>query len=460
MLSGRAFVPDIEALIERRDFKTLREAMVEFAPVDAAGILSNLSPEARAVVFRVLPASLSADIFEYLPHEDQEELLHNLGKTEVAAVLNEMAPDDRTALLEELPGAVTRQLVDLLTPEERRVATTLLGYPEGSIGRLMTPDYVALHEDWTMTAVIEHLRRVGRDRETINVLYVTDDRGRLIDDLRLREVVLAPAESRVADIMDRNFVTLRVTDDQEEALRTFERYDRVALPVVDSHGILVGIVTSDDFLDVAREEATEDIQKIGGLEALEGPYLETGFLPMIRKRGVWLSILFIGEMLTATAMGFFEHEIERAVVLALFIPLVISSGGNSGSQAASLIIRALALGEVRLRDWWRVMRREILAGVFLGALLGLIGFVRITLAAQFTDIYGPHYFFVALTVFFALIGVVTWGTISGSMLPILLKRLGRDPAVSSAPFVATLVDVTGLIIYFSVAILILRGRLL
>ena len=460
MLSGRAFIPDIEELIERRDFKTLREAMIEFGPVDAAAILSNLSPEAKAVVFRVLPASLSADIFEYLPLEEQEELLHSMGRTEVAAVLNEMAPDDRTALLEELPGSVTKHLVDLLTPEERRVATALLGYPESSVGRLMTPDYVAVHEDWTMSQVIDHLRRVGRDRETINVLYVIDERGRLIDDVRLREIVLAPADARVADLMDRSFVSLRVTDDQEEALRTFERYDRVALPVVDGQGVLVGIVTSDDFLDVAREEATEDIQKLGGLQALEDPYLDTGFLPMVRKRGVWLSVLFIGEMLTATAMGFFEHEIERAVVLALFIPLVISSGGNSGSQAASLIIRALALGEVTFRDWWRVMRREVMAGVFLGTLLGLLGFLRITVAAQFTDIYGAHYLYIGITVFFALIGVVTWGTITGSMLPMLLKRIGLDPAVSSAPFVATLVDVTGLIIYFSVAILILRGRLL
>jgi magnesium transporter len=460
MLSGRAFIPDIEELIERRDFKTLREAMIEFGPVDAAAILSNLPPEAKAVVFRVIPASLSADIFEYLPLEEQEELLHSLGRTEVAAVLNEMAPDDRTALLEELPGAVTKQLVDLLTPEERKVATALLGYPESSVGRLMTPDYVALHEDWTITQVIDHLRRVGRDRETINVLYVIDERGRLIDDVRLREIVLAPADARVSDLMDRTFVSLRVTDDQEEALRTFERYDRVALPVVDGQGVLIGIVTSDDFLDVAREEATEDIQKLGGLQALEDPYLDTGFLPMVRKRGVWLSVLFIGEMLTATAMGFFEHEIARAVVLALFIPLVISSGGNSGSQAASLIIRALALGEVTFRDWWRVMRREVMAGVFLGTLLGLLGFLRITIAAQFTDIYGPHYLYVAITVFLALIGVVTWGTITGSMLPMLLKRIGRDPAVSSAPFVATLVDVTGLIIYFSVAIVLLRGRLL
>jgi len=462
MLSGRAFIPDIEELIERRDFKTLREAMIEFGPVDAAAILSNLPPEAKAVVFRVLPASLSTDIFEYLPLEEQEELLHSMGRAEAAAVLNEMAPDDRTALLEELPGSVTKHLVDLLTPEERRVATALLGYPESSVGRLMTPDYVALHEEWTISQVIDHLRRVGRDRETINVLYVIDERGRLIDDLRLREIVLAAADARVADLMDRTFVSLRVTDDQEEALRTFERYDRVALPVVDGQGVLVGIVTSDDFLDVAREEATEDIQKLGGLEALEDPYLDTSFLSMVRKRGVWLSVLFIGEMFTATAMAHFENEIKKFVVLALFIPLIISSGGNSGSQAASLIIRALALGEVTFKNWWRVMRREVMAGLFLGSLLGFLGFLRITIAAQVLihlgrkNIYGEHYVLVALTVFLALIGVVTWGTIAGSMLPIFLKRIGRDPAVSSAPFVATLVDVTGLVIYFSVAIRVLH----
>ena len=460
MISGRAFLPDIEELIERRDFKTLREAMVEFGPVDSAGILSDLPPEAKAVVFRVLPASLSADIFEYLPLEEQEELLHSLGKTQVAAVLNEMAPDDRTALLEELPGSVTRQLVDLLTPDERKVATALLGYPESSVGRLMTPDYVAVNEEWAIAQVIDYLRKVGRDSETLNVLYVIDERGRLIDDLRLREVVLAAPDLRVSDIMDRNFASLRVTDDQEEAVRTFERYDRVALPVVDGQGVLVGIVTSDDILDVAREEATEDIQKLGGLEALEEPYLDTGLIPMIRKRGVWLAVLFVGEMLTATAMGFFEKPLEQAIVLAIFIPLVISSGGNSGSQATSLIIRALALGEITFRDWWRIMRREIMAGLFLGSFLGLLGFLRVIIAAQFTDIYTQHYLYVGMTVFFALVGVVTLGTIAGSMMPLLLKRIGRDPAVASAPFVATLVDVTGLIIYFTVAIIMLRGRLL
>jgi magnesium transporter len=460
MLYGRAFLPEIQALVEERDFKGLRDVMEEFAPADAADILTNLKPEDRAIVFRLLPASQAADLFEYLDLEAQQELLHGLGKEEVAAVLNEMAPDDRTAFLEELPGSLTRQIIDMLTPQERRVATQLLGYPEGSIGRRMTPDYVTVHDTWTVGQVIEHLRKVGRDSETMNVLYVVDDRARLVDDIRLREIILAPADKRIADLADYNFVTLHATDDQEAAVRMFERYDRVALPVVDSQGVLVGIVTVDDILDVATEEATEDIQKIGGVEALEDPYLETGFFRLVRKRVVWLCVLFLGQLLTTVAIGHFEAELQAALVLALFIPLIISSGGNSGSQASTLIIRALALGEIGLRDWWRIMRREVLMGFCLGCILGMIGFLRVVIAAQFGGTYGPHYLLVAATVSLSLVAIVMWGTVSGSMLPLVLRRLGLDPAVSSAPFVATLVDVTGLVIYFSVAVALLRGTLL
>ena len=460
MLYGRAFLPEIQEMVDSRDFKGLREAMVEFAPADAADLLINLKPEDRAVVFRVLPAALAADIFEYLEHDAQEELLHGLAQNTVAEMLNAMAPDDRTALLEELPGSVTKQLIGLLTPDERRIATQLLGYPEESVGRLMTPDYVAIRDSWTMTEVLDHLRRDGRDSETMNILYVVDERGRLIDDIRLREVVLAPADRKVAEIADYAVVSLHAIDDQEEAVRAFERYDRTALPVVDGQGFLVGIVTVDDILDVAQEEATEDIHKIGGVQALEEPYLDTGFFSLVRKRALWLCVLFLGELLTTSAMAHFEEELERALVLALFIPLIISSGGNSGSQAATLIIRALSIGEVTLGHWWRIMRREVMAGLALGSVLGVIGFLRVVIASQFGDTYGPHYVLVGITVSVTLVGIVLWGTVSGSMLPLLLRRMGFDPAVSSAPFVATLVDVTGLVIYFSVAVVILRGSLL
>lgn len=460
MLYGRAFLPEIQEMVASRDFKGLRDAMVEFAPADAADLLSNMNPEERAVVFRVLPASLAADIFEYLDVEHQEELLHGLGQNQVAEMLNEMAPDDRTALLEELPGSVTRQLMELLSPEERRVATQLLGYPEGSIGRMMTPDYIAIRDTWTVGDVIEHLRKNGRDSETMNVLYALDERGKLLDDIRLREIILAPADRKIADICDYSVTSLHATDDQEEAVRAFERYDRVALPVVDGRGALVGIVTVDDILDVAQAEATEDIQKLGGVQALEDPYLDTPFLALVKKRAIWLCVLFLGELLTTSAMGHFEAELQRAIVLSLFIPLIISSGGNSGSQAATLVIRAMSIGEIHLSDWWRIMRRELMAGLALGSILGVIGLLRIVIAAQFSDAYGEHYLLVGFTVATTLVGIVLWGTLSGSMLPFLLKRLGLDPAVSSAPFVATLVDVTGLILYFSVAVVILRGTLL
>ena len=371
-----------------------------------------------------------------------------------------MAPDDRTALLDELPATVTQQLLQLLTPEERSVAVKLLGYPEGSIGRLLTPDYVRVRPDWTMAYVLDHIRRYGHDSETLSIVYVIDERGRLIGEIPIRKILLLPPDTRVAEVMDQRVVALKATDSQESAVPLFQQEDRVALPVTDSHGTLIGIVTVDDVLDVAQTAATRTLQRFGGLEALDEPYLEMPFLSMVRRRAGWLVVLFLGEMLTATAMAFFEKEIQRAVVLALFVPLIISSGGNSGSQAATLVIRALALGEVTLRQWWRVMHREVWSGLALGSILGAIGFLRIAVWSQFTDLYGPHWLLVAITVGIALVGIVLWGTLAGSMLPFVLRRLGFDPAASSAPFVATLVDVTGLVIYFSVAALILRGTLL
>jgi magnesium transporter len=451
---------ELAAVLHARDYGRLRDMMRNRHASDVAELLTALTLEDQVVVFRVLPRKDAAAVFEYLSQDAKEALLKAMAQEDVASLLNNMAPDDRTMFLEELPAAATRQLLSLLTPEERSVALTLLGYPENSVGRLMTPHYVAVREQWTVQEVLDYVRAHGHDSETLNTIYVVDEQGLLIDDVRIREFLLAPVDKRVADLMDRRFVTLTATDDQQTAVAMFRQYDRTALPVTDTAGMLIGIVTIDDVLDVAEAAATRDIQRVGGSEALEEPYMDIAFGRMIQKRAGWLTALFIGEMLTATAMGAFEAEISRAVVLALFVPLIISSGGNSGSQASTLVIRALALGEVGIADWWRVMRRELLAGLTLGAILGSIGFLRITLWSAFSNIYGEHWLLVAITVAVSLVGVVLWGTLSGSLLPFVLRRLGFDPAASSAPFVATLVDVTGLVIYFSVALVVLRGTLL
>jgi magnesium transporter len=450
----------LDESLRSRDFAGLREAVDNLPPADVANLIGELPGEQQVPIFRVLPRKTAAATFEYLPLEKQEELLRSLGQEDVAAILNEMSPDDRTMLLEELPAAATRQLLSLLDEGERSVALNLLGYPEESVGRLMTPHYIAVGPDWTVQQVLDYIRRHGQDSETLNLVYVVDRRGILIDDIRMRKFLLSDPERRVTDLMDGVFTALKATDDRETAVNVFRQADLAALPVTDSDGVLIGIVTSDDILDVAEERATEDIQMFGGSEALDEPYMKIAFSRMVRKRAGWLVLLFLGEMLTATAMGFFEKEIERAVVLALFVPLIISSGGNSGSQAATLVIRALTLGEVTLRDWWRIMRREVFSGLALGSILGGIGFLRITIWSMFSDLYGAHWLLVAITVGVALVGIVLWGTLAGSMLPLILRRFGFDPAASSAPFVATLVDVTGLVIYFSVALVILRGTLL
>jgi magnesium transporter len=452
--------PEIKTLIQERNFAALKECFCEWPPADIAELIAELPAEDQVVVFRLLPREVAALTFEYLELPIQRELLRGMGREDVGRLLNEMSPDDRTMLLEELPNTAITELLKLLSPEELKVAKNLLGYPENSVGRLMTVDFVAVRDDWTVQHVLDHIRAHGKDRETLNVIYVLDESGKLIDDVRIREFLLRPLDAKVHDIRDDTFIALNATDLKSDVVAVFRRYDRTALPVVDSVGKLLGIVTIDDVLDVVEQEATVDIQKLGGSEALDEPYSTISFPRMIKKRAGWLIILFLGEMLTATAMGYFENEIEKAVVLALFLPLIISSGGNSGSQASTLIIRAMALGEVKLKDWWRVMRREMLAGLTLGAILGTIGFLRIAIWSAFSNVYGPYWFLVALTVGISLIGVVLWGTFSGSMLPLALRKCRIDPATSSAPFVATLVDVTGLIIYFSIAMLVLRSSLL
>ena len=451
---------DLREAIAAHDMGRMRTLLTNWTPPMIVAMIKPLTAVEQAIVIRVLPRKIAAATFEFLDRPEQERLLKAMGQEQVAAILNDMAPDDRTGLLEESPAAVTKQLLSLLSPEEHRVALSLLGYPKGSIGRLMSPHFVAIKQAWSVQQVLDYVREHGQDSETLTVLYVVDDAGLLIDDIRVREFLLAPPEKLVSDIMDHRFVTLTATDSEHAAIGVFLKEDRKALPVTDTTGVLIGIVTIDDVLKVAEAEATREIQKIGGSEALDEPYMSITFWRMVKKRAGWLVILFLGEMLTATAMGFFQGEIEKAVVLALFVPLIISSGGNSGSQATTLVIRALALGEVALKDWWRVMRREVFAGLALGSILGTIGFLRIAGWSQFSTIYGPHWLLVGLTVGVSLIGIVMWGTLAGSMLPFILRRAGLDPATSSAPFVATLVDVTGLVIYFSVGYLFLKGTLL
>jgi magnesium transporter len=452
-------LPEIRELIEGNDRETLREVVNDWMPEDIADLLDDLSPEEDMVVLESLDPEKAARAFEHIAPAAQEQLIRELPESELSRLLNGMSPDDRTALLEREPPDEIERLLMLLGPEEQRIARSLLSYGSGTVGRLMTPDFVEIQREWTVAQVLDHIRRFGRDSETLNVVYVTDQSHHLIDDLRIREILLAPPDRRVFDLMDERFVALSVTEEESEAVALFRKYDRSALPVVDGKGTLLGIVTVDDVLDVAEEEATREIQKFGGLEALDDPYMATPVWEMVKKRATWLIILFVGELFTASAM--IHYEAALIAMVSVFLPLIISSGGNSGSQAATLIVRALGVGEVKLRDWWIVMRREILSGLVLGLLLGTIGFLRITLwSLLFPGIYGPYWPLIALTVAVSLVGIILWGTLSGSMLPFLLKRLGVDPATSSAPFVATLVDVTGLVIYFNVALVVLHGTLL
>jgi magnesium transporter len=460
LLQAEQFKSEVAALLANKDYAGVKARLGPWLADDAAPLLAELPIDKLAGLFRSCSKQLAAAVFSYLDQETKRRLLKTLTQPQSAELLNALSPDDRTAFINELPLDLAMQLIALLNPEERKITQDLLAYPEHSVGRIITLDYVAVRPEWSVREALDYVRAHGIDRETLNVIYVTDAAGRLLDDVRVRRFLLADPETKVSTLMDGNYATLHPEDDREKALDVFNRYDRVALPVTGQDQRLIGIVTADDMLDVASAEATEDIQKLGGSEALDEPYTTIALGKMVKKRAGWLVVLFLGEMLTATAMSYFEDEIAKAVVLALFVPLIISSGGNAGSQAATLVIRALALGEFRLRDWWRVMRRELVAGFLLGVILGAIGFLRIVLWAQFSGIYGEHYLLVAATVGTALVGIVLWGSLMGSMLPLVLKKLGFDPATSSAPFVATLVDVTGLVIYFSVAFFILRGTLL
>jgi magnesium transporter len=420
-----------------------------------------LSPDEQLEGFKLLAQADADDFFLSLTARDQATLLLTLPERERRLWIRALAPDDAADVIQEAPPEERDGILALLDETTRTEVMALLAYAEDAAGGLMNPRFARVRPEMSVNEAISYLRRQAREQiETIYYVYVLNAQQQLLGVVSFRELFAAPGEKKIQEVMHTDVVAVSDQMDQEAVSQVFAHHDLIALPVIDAAGRMKGIVTIDDIVDVVQEEATEDIQKIGGMEALDGPYLQIGFTHMVKKRAGWLSALFLGEMLTATAMGYYEDEIARAVVLALFIPLIISSGGNSGSQASTLVIRAMALGEVRLRDWWRVIRREVAAGLALGTILGMIGLTRILLWPTRAQVYGEHYILVGLTVATSLVGVVLFGTIAGSMLPFLLRRLGLDPASASAPFVATLVDVTGLIIYFTVASLILHGMLL
>jgi magnesium transporter len=452
-------IEEIEMLIERNDEQALFTLLEDLNISEVKDIVDEL-PQHGARFIELLPLNRAVHVFRILDFPVQERILKKMSGGRMREIINELPPDDRTSFFGELHGDVVKKLIIMLPAEERKEALALLGYKEDSVGRLMTPDYVAVKKHWNVARVLEHIRRYGVNSETIDVIYVIDDNGVLLDDLRIRKVLIAAPDTLVSELTDDRLIALNAYDPQEEAIEVFRMNNRVALPVTDDDNILLGIVTVDDILWLAKEEYTEDMQKVGGVEALDEPYLDVPMFKLYQKRVVWLIILFFGELLTITAMSRFEGQIEKVVMLATFIPLIISSGGNSGSQAATLIIQAMALGEISVRDWWRIMRREIFSGVFLGLTLCILSCLVTFIWHLLSPAFGEHYIRIGLVVGCSLIGVVLWGTLMGSMLPLLLKRLGADPAASSTPFVATLVDVTGLIIYFSFAMLFLNGVLL
>jgi len=451
-------VEEITALLEQENDAQLKAYLDDLNISDVEHLIDEL-PQHAVKFIDVLSIKRAVNVFRILDFPTQEKIIKKLPGNKLTELINLLPPDDRTALFSELKGDAVKKLIILLPDEDRVEALSLLGYKEDSVGRLMTPDYVAVKIDWSVNRVLSHIRRYGKNSETIDVIYVIDKDGILLDDIRIREILLADPDARIGELTDNRLIALNVNDPQEEAINVFRMNNRVALPVVDDQDILLGIVTVDDILWIAHEEYSEDIQKMGGTQALDEPYLDVPVFELYKKRIVWLIVLFFGELLTIFAMSNFESQIEKVVILATFIPLIISSGGNSGSQAATLIIQAMALGEVTIKDWWRVMRREIFSGIFLGTTLCLLSFSVIIIWQMISGSLAEPTL-IGLVVGCSLIGVVLWGTLMGSMLPLLLKKLGADPAVSSTPFVATLVDVTGLIIYFSMAVLFLKGVLL
>ena len=430
-------------------------------PSELAKMLMTVPIEAALKAFESLPVSTQVKAFAYLDDSLQHEVIARATKMRASNILNALSSDDRVTFYSSQKGMERSVYLELLNEKNKDSVHDILGYPENSVARLVNTDFATISIEITIAQAIEHLKKNQRDTEAANVIYVVYNEGKLIDDIPVRRFILNDPEKKVADILDGYCVSLKMKDSKEEAVAKFKEYDRVVLPVTNLDNTLQGVITVDDVLDAAEQRDTKEIQNFGGVEGLDYPYVKTTFFSLIKKRATWLIVLFVGEMLTATAMGYFDAEISKAVVLALFVPLIISSGGNSGSQAATLIIRAMALKELTIKNWWFVMKREILSGLTLGFILGTIGFIRIAVWQNLHLYnYGIYWFKLALTIFFSLIGIVMWGTLSGSMIPIVLKKFKLDPATSSAPLVATLVDVTGLIIYFTVAALLLKGTIL
>ena len=444
-MPDEAIQPDIHGQIEAKDFTTLKASVAAMEVHDLAELLSELEEADLGIVFRLLPHDNAAEILGSLPIERQEYLLEVLSSEKVAGILNDMPPDDRTELLEELPGELAQRLLNSLRGEQLAIARRLLNYPEDSIGRLMTPEYVAVRAEWNIERVVEHIRQVAPDKETLNVIYVTDERCKLLDELTLEQLVLADTDATVADVVDGQVASLAAMDDQESAVEEFKKYEAVVLPVVDRQGVLVGIVTHDDVFDVVEEEDTEDFQKMAGMGALEYSYFATGHLGMIRKRLPWLAILVLIE--TAAVLVLFKYD-KFLAVLGVFMPLINATAGNTGNQVAGLMIRGFAVGEISLSDWWRVLLRESWRGMSLGLGLGTLA------CGVVIGFDGKWRIAVAASV--GMLIAVTLANLLGSMLPFFFKRVGVDPAVTSGPFIASLMDVMSILIYFGIAVSILN----
>jgi len=447
-----------ENILEGDLTELLRHSGDEDFPAEVARLLQSFTNEEAINVFVALPDDLKVKTFSFFDHVIQLGIMEELPGPQRSNILNNLESNDRVTFFDSLDGVEVTEYLALLSDKNRLATYDLLGYPEQSVARLINTRFTTVRKEWTLGQAVEHIRRFYSDTPDANVIFVVDNNGKLVDDLPIRRLVLNDQNKKIEDIMDGFYVKLDIQDSIDDAIQKFKEYDRVAIPVTNSNNVVMGVVTIDDVIDEAEEKDTKDMQQFGGVESLDLPYVKTGFFTMIQKRAGWLIVLFIGELFTATAMAFFEMELSKAIVLQLFIPLIISSGGNSGSQAATLIIRAMALKELSYRDWWYVMRREVLSGLTLGAILGIIGFIRIAIWQYLGWYnYGTHFnwVMVGVTVSLSVIGIVLWGTLTGSMIPMILKRFRLDPATSSAPFVATLVDVTGLVIYFTIAAIML-----